>query len=84
LAQALLSYPGARVSRNHIRDQKFFPWNVLPRYHHYFTYSRVRRDLHLNLTKLNSESADLDLIIVASAEFDHAAAQPPTHVARPI
>src|SRR5450830_1170976 len=60
---------------DHVGHQTFFSWHILPGQHHSFSYAFACPQFGLNLAQLDAKASDLDLMVVASQEFNVAIGQ---------
>src|SRR5215831_15175347 len=73
---------GRRLLAGVIRNKPLVAFIVLSRDHNCFPDVAVARQRRFDLTKLDSEAADLHLKIRSPQKFDSAVRKPPTHVTR--
>src|SRR5262245_55832677 len=78
LAQFICPDLGARV----IGHQPFVSGVLLASHHHCLSYLRALAEPRLDLSKLDPESANLDLEVVTPKELDRSVRPPPSQVSR--
>src|ERR1044071_4238556 len=73
-----------RPSRDDVCDEMLFAWSILARYDSGLGDSVVLPEDDLDLTELDAETSDLDLMIDASQEFQVPARVPADQVTRSV
>src|SRR6185369_16037466 len=73
-----------RLVHDHVSHQPLVSRRILSGNHHYFTHCRVSAQHSLNLSQLDAEPSDFDLLITSTEEREVAVSQVPNQISRPV